>query len=83
MDIYEYFQKMKNIEENILSFIDNERSDDLKFAQLAHYFKKQNVCINKCLLIGTFHLISSISKHHHRTDGFFDKIIFIFSIIII
>ena len=74
MDINEYFQKMKNIEENILSFIDNERSDDLKLAQLALYFKHQNVGINKCLLTGTFHLISSISKHHHRSEGFFDKI---------
>ena len=70
----EYFIKMKQIQENILGFLDD--NDELKnnYDKLKKYFSNPKIigCKNDLKII--LRLISKISENHHRINCFYSKI---------
>lgn len=74
MDIQHYLDKMKNIEQNIINFIDNENSTDDDFTQLSTFLQAQNVINDPNYLKEILHLIVSIADYHHYYINFFNKL---------
>ena len=70
----DYFAKMKNYEELILQFLDNNDDVDNSFKSLINIFKTQKVSENKNELKLLLHLICEISDNYHRSLNFFNKI---------
>ena len=74
MVLEETLAKFVEIQSNILDFIDNEESIENSFHDLRIFFNDQKISENKYYLELLFHLITSISKNHHRGPLFFSKI---------
>lgn len=74
MNIAEYAELMKNIQTNLLIFIEKDDNDDHNFQNLQTLFNENKIQDNKYNLISLFHLIAKISNNHHRGNLFFDKI---------
>ena len=70
----DYFAKMKNYEELILQFLDNNDDVENSFKSLINIFKTQKVSENKNELKLLLHLICEISDNYHRSLNFFNKI---------
>lgn len=72
MSIVEYLEKMKNVQINILDFINDDTFDD-KFDQLVSLLSDQNEP-NKQEFKLILHIILSIANNHHRNSTFFSRI---------
>lgn len=72
--ISEYLEKLKQIQENILQYI--EKSDDSEddFQNINKIFEEQNVKEDRHKLKELLHLIIHISSNHRRNALFFKKI---------
>ena len=70
MNFGEYLEKMKNIQQNLLYFVDNEKNfDDIK--QIFEDLKAQEEPHEIRLFL---RIISKISENHHGCSNFFSKI---------
>ena len=74
MDVNEYLKKMKEIQQNILDFIDQNDDIETNFQNLNYIFDEQKIGSNKHDLKLILHFILKISNNHHRTACFFNKI---------
>ena len=78
MDIHEYCQKMKDIQDIILKYIDDESQTENINDKLISFLNGE-IKANKYIIKATLHLISRISQNHHQQIHFNDKIIQILS----
>ena len=74
MSIKEFSESMKNIERNILDFIDNEDNIEENYQNLKHLLLDQEIEDDKYKLISLFHLITKIANNKHRENFFYDRI---------
>ena len=74
MNIQEYLTDMKNIQKNILYFLETETEQELNFQNLIDFFDERVIIEHKHELKSTLYLISKISQNHHRGPDFFSKI---------
>lgn len=74
MDVNEYLKKMKEIQQNILDFIDQNDDIETNFQNLNYIFDEQKIGSNKHDLKLILHFILKISNNQHRTACFFNKI---------
>ena len=74
MEIQEYINQKKSLYENLLSFINDEEDSDDYFRNLLENFQAQRLDQNREELKLLLYLLLKISKNHHRTPLFFEKI---------
>lgn len=74
MNIQQYLEEMKNIQENLLIFIENESNDDENFTHLNNLFEKIKIHEDQHKLMSLLHLLSKIANNHYRIPNFFSKI---------
>ena len=72
MNIDDYLPKMLMIQENILSFLDNDENLDDQFQIFTDFLKTQNIQ-DQCF-IEFLNLISKISENHYRKQNLIIKI---------
>ena len=65
---------MKEIQTNLLGFIEDEASGDDYFAKLNENLENSKICDDRYKLKPFLHLISNISLKHHQGPNFHDKI---------
>lgn len=73
----EYLEKMRLIRNHILDFIDDNSNDGNEYYQNNDNLKSfilSQAKLDKYELKSVLHLISKISKNHHRDITFLDKI---------
>ena len=69
--IQQYFNQMKNIEGNLLSFIEECNQDKNTFI---NFLDEQQITKNKSVLKSFLYLIVHISNNYHRTKDLYAKI---------
>lgn len=72
--IQDEIAKMKDIEENIINYLDNEEEEEVNFQLLIQFLNNLEIQKNKSNLKTVFHFISHISSNHYRSRNFFSKI---------
>ncbi|KAK8892318.1 hypothetical protein M9Y10_029544 [Tritrichomonas musculus] len=72
MEIQAYFDKMKEIHNNLLSGFDDP--DEEKIEDMIQIFPDCQNSIDCHILKSILHMIVKMSNHHHRTPSFFIKI---------
>lgn len=65
---------MKDIQENLLSFLDSEGHPEEDFQQFSDNLNNQQILGNGQYLNEFLQLLSKVSNNHHRTKNFFTKI---------
>lgn len=78
MDMQQYLEQMKNIQNTILEFINNEQNEG-NYQNLIS-FLNQEVKENQYKFRSFLNMISKISENYHQSPDFYDKIIKIISI---
>ena len=74
----EFFKRMKDLEENFITFLENQDESSASFAMLDEYLQNQKLLENKYELKLFLYLINAISNNYHRPKNFFTKIELIF-----
>ena len=74
MEMQEYFSKMKDIQQKLLQFVDDESNDEENYQNIITYFQDHKIKENLQKLKSILHLISKISNHHYKTHSFYNKI---------
>ena len=74
MNIQQYFDKMKKIQDKILDFIDNEGNYEGNLQILEDFFDDIKIRDNQYDIKLIMHIINEISKFHFRGGNFFSKI---------
>ena len=69
-----YIEKMKNIQANLLTFIDNEDNVEENHQNLLKLFDDYKIRGDRYDLKSILHLLSKIVDNHYRCPNFFDKI---------
>ena len=73
MDIQQYINQMKEIQNVFISFIEDEDDSNQSFHQFMKLFD-DNIRENQYELKTFLHLLVTISNHHYRNSEFFNKI---------
>ena len=73
MFIAEYIKKMRDIQQLLLEYLENDDSDE-QYSQNLDKIKDFELNLNEHDLKLFLHLISQISTNHHRCNNFLDKI---------
>ena len=73
MNIQEYLKEMKNIQNHLLIFLD-EDNDKENYEKLIDKLNEIQIHDDQHKLKALFHLITKISNNHHRLPNFFNKI---------
>ncbi|KAK8839808.1 hypothetical protein M9Y10_031516 [Tritrichomonas musculus] len=71
MEIQEYFQILRNIEEILIDFLDEENNSSIGFQEI---IKANNLSAKKSDLIEILRLITKVANNHTRTPNFSSKI---------
>lgn len=71
---HEYTDKMKQIQNDFLEFLEKEDNIEENYQNLTKLIKDQKIGDNRLELRSFLHLISKIAKNHYRNPNFFDKI---------
>ena len=76
MYFQEYVNSKNEFNGSLLTFIDNEQEnqDDFLFESLTQMYDLNEIGKSRDELKILLHMISKISRNHHRKDNFFDKI---------
>lgn len=74
MEYENYLQKMRDIQKNILEYIESEDNEEDSYLNLIGFFNDQNIFEDPHIFKETITLILCISSNHHRTSHFFYKI---------
>ena len=74
MSSQEYLNIMKDIQENILTFLEEEDNSEENFIILKSKFEDTRIKDHLYELLSLLHLISKIGNNHHRFPNFFRKI---------
>ncbi|KAK8883271.1 hypothetical protein M9Y10_045922 [Tritrichomonas musculus] len=74
MSICEYLDKNKNIQDALLTFLENEINTEEDFQKLILIINKQKIINDKHEFTLFLHLLSKISQNHYRNPDFISKI---------
>ena len=74
MSIEKYIEKIKNIEEILLEFLDTEANTEEYFLNLTKIIDKNKICSDKHELALFLHIISKLSKNRHRYHNFISNL---------
>lgn len=74
MELQSYIDKMKNIQKNLLEFIDSEENIEENFQNLTKIFHDENILKSKHKIKTILYILLNIANNHHRTPNFFSKI---------
>lgn len=74
MEIQDYLEKMTDIENHIVSYIDSEPNDQDNFQNLIKSFDNKKIRENKHELKSVLNLLLKISNNHRRGPNFFNRI---------
>ena len=74
MNIDDYVKQQNTIQDNLLMYIDNDVDHNDDYINIITFIDKQNILENPDDIREILYLISKISKNHHRTINFFEKI---------
>ena len=74
MNIQQYLDEMKTIQNKLITFIEKEDDIEENFQNLSLIINDQKIQSNKHDLRLFLHFLSTFSNHHHRGPNFFDKI---------
>ena len=74
MNSEEYLNAMKDIQENILNFLEEKDNSEGNFIILESKFKDSKIKDHLYELLSLLHLISKIGNNRHRFPNFFSKI---------
>ena len=80
MNSKEYLGAMKDIQENILNFLEEKDNSEENFIILESKFEDIKIKDHLYELLSLLHLISKIGNNRHRFPNFFSKIERIFLI---
>ena len=69
MNIIEYFSKLKNIEEKLLNFLDQEDNEEENYENFK-IINDKKIRTNQYDLKIILYLITKISNNHHRLHNF-------------
>ena len=73
-NIKEISDMMKNIQNNLLIYIENEDNLEENYQNLIISFDEYKVKNNKNIINSILHMIAAIANNHHRGVGFFSKL---------
>lgn len=74
MNILEYIDQMKSMQQNLLDFLDNEKDTEEYFQNIAQMLADKQITSNRHKLKAFLHMLTQISNNHHRHIDFFEKI---------
>ena len=74
MFLEKYLDTMRNIQENLLVFLEDDSNTEENFQNLLKILDDQRINENRQNFKLLLHLIVKISKNHHRGPNFFSKI---------
>ncbi|KAK8839442.1 hypothetical protein M9Y10_031796 [Tritrichomonas musculus] len=74
MEIQSYLEKMKAIQNSILTFIGTDENDQDNYLNLNHLFEHNKIQENQHELKSVLYLLSKISMNYHRGPNFFKKL---------
>lgn len=74
MEFEEYLEKKKEIQKELLLYIDDQTSVEENFQNFCVILENQRIQGSSSQLSELLHLISKISNNHHRSPNFFTKI---------
>ena len=80
MSIKTYLKQLKNIQENIVEYINNGDGTEVDSLNIA-FLKDQKFDTNKYLLKETLYMLLSIANNHHHTKNFYNKIFTILNLL--
>lgn len=72
-ELQEYLNKMRNIQNSLLKFIDHEDNVEENYQNLIKLLNDQKVQENIHTLKSFLYLMSNILNNHNRTPNFFSK----------
>lgn len=79
MSSQQYLDDLKSIQENLLSFLENETNEEENYQNLQKKIADQKIFDDKPKFKSLLHLLHKISNNHHRGPNFFTKIERIFT----
>lgn len=74
MDTHKYLKEMRNIQEKLLTYIEDESNDEKNYCELNNNFDEIKIREDQHRLMSFLHLLTKISNNHHRGSNFFIKI---------
>lgn len=74
MTLHQYLEKKKEMQEKLISFIDEESEEKNSFDELIKYFKNTSLIQNRDEFKNTLYLLLKVANNHQRTPNFFEKI---------
>ena len=74
MSIQEYIEKKKELQEELITFLDNQNNEEENFTNLMNLIQDQQLQTDKHEMKIFLHIINQISNHHHRYFHFIEKI---------
>ena len=74
MNVKDVSETMKNVQLNLLNFLDKDYDVEENFQILKAIFDEQDFQNKKYFLNSLFHLITEISNNHNRSANFYEKI---------
>lgn len=73
MEINEYIDKMKEIQEQLIQFIDSDDQAEYSFKVLKSFLDTKKIGLVPMDIKAIIYLIQHLSKNHHRKADFYDK----------
>ena len=73
MEINEYIDKMKEIQEQLIQFIDSNDQAEYGFKVLKNFLDTKKIGLIPMDIKAIIYLIQHISRNHHRKADFYDK----------
>lgn len=74
MSIEKYLEMMKNIQSNLLQFLDNEDNSDENFQSFKYLYKELKICKDQHEFKSFLALFLRIANNHHHAANFYNKI---------
>lgn len=74
MEIQSYLEKMKTIQNSLLTFLEKEENVQDNYLIFDQLLDHQNIRDNQHELKSVLYILSKISENHHRSPSFFKKI---------
>ena len=74
MEVKQCIDGIKNIQNNLLLFLDDKNNEEENFLNLIELFEKHQIVQDHNKLYSFLYLLAKISNNHYRSTNFFQKI---------
>ena len=74
MSMQEYIRNMKNMQMNLLEFLDEEGDSEEIYQNLVNFIQDKKILENTHMLDSFLYLLSMICNNHNRSINFFTKV---------